>query len=310
MARLPRVPPSPGRRPCGWAGRVAALVAGAATDVVRLVLPVACAGCARADVPWCAHCAALLAGPAVRRDADAPRLDLVTGGTLLPVLAPATLVGPVRHAVVAWKDRGRADLDRVVARRARCDGHVLAGLLAADGEGDPRAPRAGDEGVRARDAGSRGAGVLVVAVPSTAAARRRRGRTPVAVLARGVARGLREAGVPCTSRAVLVRAAGADLAGLGAGARAAALAGRVRVRRGVDLRGRDVVLVDDVLTTGATLATCHRVLVAAGARVRAAWTLAATPAPAPARVPGPLLAAGPAGTRPARRQVRGPRGPR
>ena len=43
------------------------------------------------------------------------------------------------------------------------------------------------------------------------------------------------------------------------------VAGAFRVRKGADLRGRTVVLVDDVLTTGSTANACARVLRRAGA---------------------------------------------
>lgn len=45
------------------------------------------------------------------------------------------------------------------------------------------------------------------------------------------------------------------------------------------VRGRDIALVDDVMTTGATLNACARTLLEAGARSVSAWVVARTPAP-------------------------------
>lgn len=256
----------------------------ALADLLALVVPVACAGCGREDVPWCAACAALLAGPPVRCERGAPRLDLVDR-VLLPAWALATYAGPVRAAVGAWKDGGRADLDRVL-RAALTPAARWVALESGLGAGPEATAEMGPEGrrePRPRPAPP----VLVVPVPSTAAARRRRGRAPVDALAQGVASGLRAAGRPALVARVLARRGGADLAGLGAQARVAALDGRVRVRRRHDLRGRTVVLVDDVLTTGATVAACVHALRGAGADVVACCVLAATPSPAHGRAPAP-----------------------
>ncbi|SEB86630.1 ComF family protein [Arthrobacter woluwensis] len=75
--------------------------------------------------------------------------------------------------------------------------------------------------------------------------------------------------------------------GLGAAARRRRLAGSMRLSRafrcayGADaLKGARCVLVDDVLTTGATLAEAGRVLQGAGARVLGAVAIAATRPPA------------------------------
>lgn len=235
-------------------------------DLLALVLPVCCAGCEAIDQPWCPSCAQTLAGTARRCDGGAGRLDRLDG-TTLPVWCVADFAGPVRAAVSAWKDHARADL-----------GVVLGAALLRAGQAPPLV-------TLLRDAGP----VFVVPAPSTAAAARRRGEQPAVRLARTLARGWRRDGVDATAVVALRRRGSGDLAGLSARSRAARLEGRVRVRGGIDLRGRSVVLVDDVLTSGATLAACERVLQGAGALVLAGVVVAATPPPGR---PGSGVAAG------------------
>ncbi|MGI5232974.1 phosphoribosyltransferase family protein [Actinoallomurus sp. CA-142502] len=81
------------------------------------------------------------------------------------------------------------------------------------------------------------------------------------------------AGIVCV-RALRHRRRVADQAGLSAMDRALNLTGAMESR--LDLGGRRVIVVDDVITTGATLAEAARALRAAGADVRASAVIAAT----------------------------------
>jgi ComF family protein len=60
---------------------------------------------------------------------------------------------------------------------------------------------------------------------------------------------------------------------LGPAARARNVRGAFAVRRGRDVKGKRIVLVDDVLTTGATVDECARVLRRAGAAFVGVLTL-------------------------------------
>jgi predicted amidophosphoribosyltransferase len=234
--------------------------------LARLLLPVACP-CGELDVRWCARCAALLTGPPVRAEHGAPRLDRLDGVPPVPVWALTQYTGPVRDVVVHWKDRGRADLDRLLAPALRAAAARLGPALS-----------------RALASRATGAPLAVVPVPSTGAARRARSREPVAVLARAVTLGLHDAGVPARVVPALARrGSGRDQVGLGARARGRNLSGAVRMtRRGARTLGPSspCVLVDDVLTTGATLAAVERALERYGHDVLGATVLAATPPPA------------------------------
>jgi predicted amidophosphoribosyltransferase len=89
--------------------------------------------------------------------------------------------------------------------------------------------------------------------------------------------------VPCLPDALVRKRATATLGDMTAAARAAEVAGAFAVRRfrAERLRGARVVLVDDVMTSGATANACAAVLLAAGAG--SVDVLAA------ARVPDPRL---------------------
>ena len=116
---------------------------------------------------------------------------------------------------------------------------------------------------------------LLIPVPADPLRARRRGGDHVARLARRWARAW---GLDCAS--LLARRGGGKQQGLGAGQRRRNLEGQYRARsRAQRERGRDALLVDDVVTTGATLTVCRRLLEESGLRVAGALTLACAPRP-------------------------------
>jgi ComF family protein len=106
------------------------------------------------------------------------------------------------------------------------------------------------------------ADAVLVPVPLHPSRLRARGFNQAVLLARVLAR---SRGLALHVDALVRTRATAGQPGLAAGARRENLSGAFRVRTPASLRDRTVVLVDDVLTTGATADACARALAAAGA---------------------------------------------
>jgi ComF family protein len=152
-------------------------------------------------------------------------------------------------AIIRMKHGGRRDL---AARLARLLVVPLAELLARGGF----------------DAGD-----AVVPVPLHARRLRQRGFNQALELARGALarlarrRGRGLARLPALECTLLRRKrATRDLGRAGPAARLAEVAGAFAVAAPARVRGRRVLLVDDVMTTGATFTACTTALLAAGAR--------------------------------------------
>ncbi|MGZ4541005.1 MAG: ComF family protein [Blastococcus sp.] len=218
-----------------WRARPAALV----SVLVDLVLPRTCAGCGLPGAVLCRACAGLLAVPRLAQPRRFPH-------GFPPTVAAGAYDGPVRPAVIAFKERGRAELARPL-------GTALALAVAAVTAGVPGPPRP----------------VLLVPVPSSAAALRARGRDHVRELTRRAVAELRVAGVPAREARLLRRQGRLrDSAGLSAAQRRANLAGTFAPAADAAPApaGALLVLVDDVVTSGATLTEAAAVLAAVARR--------------------------------------------
>ncbi|MGW9192955.1 ComF family protein [Micromonospora chersina] len=217
------------------------------SDLTDLVLPAGCAGCAERAPGlrqgFCPRCVGELESlrPAPTRPDPAP-----------PGLPPCVALGPyggaLREGLLAYKERGRHGLARPL-------GALLAEVVAA-AVGPRRA-------------------VTLVAVPDTARAARARYGDHLDRLARHAADRLRAAGWPVRVLRPLRALPRPDSVALDSAGRAAAAEAAFRLRRAGGADGV-VVLLDDIVTTGATLAAVSRVLRDAGMTPNAAAVLAAT----------------------------------
>jgi predicted amidophosphoribosyltransferase len=165
----------------------------------------------------------------------------------VPVFSLGRYAGPRRSAIVAVKEHGRSDLIRPL-------GAALAAGLA-----------------RLLAWGVLGAPLTVVPAPTRSLAARRRGGDPVARMAV-----VATAGEPSMRvvGALRMKALVRDSVGLSSAARQRNVAGRVRLRVPREGFVGDVLVVDDIVTTGATAAESVRVLQTSGTPVAAVLALA------------------------------------
>ena len=195
------------------------------------------------------------------------------------MLAAGRYAGSLARVLLAYKNHGHTDLAGGLRP-------LLAGALhqAADRQG------ANHQG---------GSSLVLVPVPGTGRALRRRGYSPLAMLLGNLrARGLLPAGTVVQPLLVLSRLplrnflrpqvlaaavsgqAGGSQKSLGRKGRRRNVYGTMTAGAPGSLTGIRCLVIDDVLTTGATIAEAARALRAAGARVEGAVVLAATAAPA------------------------------
>jgi predicted amidophosphoribosyltransferase len=208
-----------------------------------------------AALPWlCAACAA--------------KLELLRGPCCLRCGAPRPLPAPLCAHCPDWPPRlvaARAAAPHAGTARELVHALKFKGVLAAARPLGHLAAAAARQLRLPKD-------VLVAPVPLHWRKRRARGFNQAAEIARVAAR---ELGLPLRPR--LLRRVRPGLGSVHRSLRGRAREVRGAFRASAAARGRNVLLVDDVLTTGATLGACARALGRRG--VAAAWAVAATRSP-------------------------------
>jgi len=216
------------------------IVRSALLDAWAVLAPVDCAGCGAPDRGVCDDCRAALAAAAPTRE-SLRRAD----GSELTVWRALEYGGVARSALAAFKDGGRTDAAPPLAAVLRST--IRAALAAAPPEARGR--------------------IELAAIPSTRAAFRRRGYAPVRLLLAKA--GYRESGLLRATRQTQ------DQSDLDTTQRFANLEQSLTVETAHPRRF--IVLIDDIVTTGATVLEADRAFRAACHEVLCAVAVARTP---------------------------------
>lgn len=179
------------------------------------------------------------------------------------IWAALSYEGAARHVIAAYKDGGRTDAGAALAVPLRAA--IVAALAAVPPESRPPVAESGSAAARGARRHST-TGIQLVTIPSSQRAWRSRGYHPVDAL-------LHRAGLR-PFPALAQRGESLDQVGLGRTARAANKEHSLVARRPLD--DTRVILVDDIVTTGATLLEARRAVFAAGGTVVGMVALAET----------------------------------
>lgn len=214
-----------------------------------LIIGASCAGCGRPAITLCASCAGMLT-PQPRVAWPRPTPQILRQPSLIEPIASGIHEGPLRAVLAQFKEEGQFGLLHIL-------GHFLASSVCF--------------------AAPVNRPVVLVPIPSTRVTRMRRGQDTIGDLSRAAAKALQAIGIDCIVGSPLVHARRvADQSGLSAGDRSINMSDALRMRSVAGLEDRSIIVVDDILTTGATVAEAVRVLSEAGFRPASIAVIAAT----------------------------------
>ncbi|GAA1820824.1 ComF family protein [Nesterenkonia flava] len=250
-----------------WFSRTGRFISSALSATASLAAPTWCVGCGADHADLCPPCRAdlrHLTRRPFRAEESAEALPIVAAPrdadpVVLPVIAAGRYEKLLADVVVAFKDHERVGLSQVLAPALVRALAVASAQLLPDGHG------------------------VLVHPPGSLKSRLGRSYEPVPHLLGSMTLPSTLGLVPGPLRYRFSYDVLGALPGRGGQKTKTAQARRrrgqspLRMTAGAPdlLRGADVLLVDDVLTTGATLARLYRLLTASGVRVRGAAVLAA-----------------------------------
>ncbi|MEO6471369.1 MAG: phosphoribosyltransferase family protein [Aeromicrobium sp.] len=214
-----------------------------------LIIGATCAGCGCPAITVCDDCIPeFLPKPCAAWPKPIP--EALIAPTKITPVASGIHSGPLRAALAQYKEEGQFGLLRLLS-------HMLAASICLTAPPD--------------------AALALVPIPSSRLTSMKRGQDVVAELAKASAAALRGIGLDCrVSRPLRHARRVSDQSGLNAIERSLNMAGSFAVGSTTHLEGRSVVLVDDIITTGATVCEAVRVLGEAGFRPAGIAVIAAT----------------------------------
>lgn len=253
-----------------------------ARELARLIVPLSCVGCARPDHILCQQCTGHFFAEPRPVTAQIPYL----GGLPIEVWACGSYAEPLNQVIMGWKDGRREDVGpRLIRIMAAATGQIAPQLLNPSSGAAAGPMLSAAAGPPLKSAPHQPVStILVVPLPSSKSSRRTRGFVPADELAKGVIAGLLSYSSPdvrvLLGAGLTVGPKKRDQVGLDARKRSANLSGSMTASTLLQKQSQAasaIILVDDLVTTGATMREVLRVLPRQKGTLVAGMALCVTP---------------------------------